>query len=153
ARRDLLVAAQRDDAIDLDFAAALARQCFVNEYVYGLTPAEEEQASALRQRLEQALTAQAAIAPALLAVAGAYVPLFTLPGSESLLSRTWPPAIEALLSQQLREPLAEQRDQDAIARLTPIADEVSQAVRRQYEENPFPRWIKTVPAVKPKTLV
>ena len=43
-----------------------------------------------------------------------------------------------LLNQQLRD-LRERQLSDSISRLTAIEDEVSQRVRQQYEENPYPR--------------
>ena len=41
---------------------------------------------------------------------------------------------------QVREPLQEAEDRAAIPALTPIDDDVSMAVMRQYDENPYPRW-------------
>ena len=40
-----------------------------------------------------------------------------------------------------------------IPQLTSIEDEVSKLVQSQYEENPYPRWVKVVPAVKPNNIV
>ena len=35
-----------------------------------------------------------------------------------------------------------------IARLTPIDDDVSQRVRQQYEENPYPRWVRAAGGIE-----
>ena len=51
------------------------------------------------------------------------------------------PAIDGLLTQQVRDPARERELRDSIPRLTPIEDEVSQRVQQQYEENPYPRWV------------
>ena len=48
-----------------------------------------------------------------------------------------------MIERQISEPRIEQALCSKIARLTPIQDNVSLAVRGQYEENPYPRWIKT----------
>ncbi len=126
----------------LEFYCALARQCFINEYVYAATGEELGQAAALQQSLLAALTSQAKI-PVLWPVAvAAYFPLHTLPGVLPLLDGTWHPAVAALLIQQIREPLEERNLRTTIPALTPIDDAVSLAVKEQYEENPFPRWIK-----------
>ncbi|MEJ1958423.1 MAG: hypothetical protein WDM70_02305 [Nitrosomonadales bacterium] len=37
--------------------------------------------------------------------------------------------------------------------MTSIEDEVSLLVQSQYEENPYPRWIKTTPAGEAKNIV
>jgi 2-polyprenyl-3-methyl-5-hydroxy-6-metoxy-1,4-benzoquinol methylase len=49
--------------------------------------------------------------------------------------------VDWLLTQQIREVEDERRARDAIPRLTAIKGEIETAVRRQYEENPYPRWI------------
>jgi SAM-dependent methyltransferase len=127
-----------DDAVA--FACALARQCFINEYVYVQTDAEGGLARALRDGLQQDLASAAAISPLALAVVAAYVPLHVLPTADALLQRDWPASVTGLLRVQLREPREEAADRAAIARLTPIKDSVSVEVMRQYEENPYPRW-------------
>ena len=87
----------------------------------------------------------------LVAVA-AYLPLHSLPGAEALLDRSWSPAVAALLTQQVREPLEERLARSFIPHLTAIADDVSLKVKQQYEENPYPRWVKPAPAGEPKTM-
>jgi 2-polyprenyl-3-methyl-5-hydroxy-6-metoxy-1,4-benzoquinol methylase/tetratricopeptide (TPR) repeat protein len=122
------------------FACALARQCFINEYVYDQAEAESALASELRDRLLRDLASGAAISPLTLAVVAAYFPLHALPMAEGLLRREWPVAVAGLLRVQLREPLEEIAGRAAIAKLTPVKDSVSLQVMRQYEENPYPRW-------------
>ncbi|WP_094193924.1 class I SAM-dependent methyltransferase [Bradyrhizobium viridifuturi] len=138
-----LAGEQRSDGDDDDlvaFACALARQCFINEYVYGQAEAESKQAGALRDRLLHDLASSAAIAPLTLAVVAAYFPLHALPAADALLRREWPPTVAGLLRVQLREPHDEKAERSAIATLTPIRNDVSVEVMRQYEENPYPRW-------------
>jgi 2-polyprenyl-3-methyl-5-hydroxy-6-metoxy-1,4-benzoquinol methylase len=60
--------------------------------------------------------------------------------------------VQNVFTQQVREPLAERALRGSIARLTPIDDTVSARVRQQYEENPYPRWVKTAPDIAPDTL-
>jgi 2-polyprenyl-3-methyl-5-hydroxy-6-metoxy-1,4-benzoquinol methylase len=60
--------------------------------------------------------------------------------AETLLRRDWPATVAGLLQVQLREPLEEAGERTAIAAITPIKNDVSLQVMRQYEENPFPRW-------------
>ncbi|MHC6155036.1 class I SAM-dependent methyltransferase [Bradyrhizobium elkanii] len=145
ARAELLQLAgeQGQDEVDdeiVAFACALARQCFINEYVYAQTAAESEGAGALRDRLLQDLTSGAAISPLTLAVVASYFPLHALPTADALLRRDWPVAVASLLRVQLREPREEIEERSAIAALTPIKNSVSVDVMRQYEENPYPRW-------------
>ncbi|WP_342709555.1 methyltransferase domain-containing protein [Bradyrhizobium sp. B124] len=143
ARAELLRLASNRDAADdeiVAFACALARQCFINEYACGQTAVEGERAGALRDRLLQDLASDVAIAPLTLAVVAAYFPLHALPQADALLRRDWPATTTGLLRVQLREPREEIEERSAIATLTPIKNDVSVEVMRQYEENPYPRW-------------
>jgi SAM-dependent methyltransferase len=145
ARAELLQREQDEDNGEVDddivaFACALARQCFINEYVYVQAEAESRLASGLRDRLLQDLASGAAITSLTLAVVAAYFPLHAMPMAEALLRRDWPVTVAGLLRVQLREPLEEVGERTAIATLTPIKNSVSLQVMRQYEENPYPRW-------------
>lgn len=126
----------------IGFYSALARQCFINEYVFAVTADEVGKASDLRGRLSGALEAGAPPPALWLVAVAAYFPLHSLPLAARLLERSWPREITALLTQQIREPVEEQRMAAAIPRLTDIEDDVSLRVQRQYEENPYPRWVK-----------
>ncbi|MBI2712848.1 MAG: class I SAM-dependent methyltransferase [Rhizobiales bacterium] len=136
---------QVDDTV-LAFCCALAQQCFINEYVFATVPAEDAQVDQLKAALGDALAAGSAIAPMALAALAMYRPLHALSDAQALLDRTWPPAVDDVLTQQLREPLQERELRAAIPRLTPIEDDVSQRVRQQYEENPYPRWVHAATA-------
>jgi tetratricopeptide (TPR) repeat protein/SAM-dependent methyltransferase len=136
----------------LRFWCALARQCFINEYVFDATPDELEIVRRIRDRLVRAIEAGGSVPVLWLVAATAYLPLHSLLGAEALLDRSWSPAVAALLTQQVREPLEERRLRDSIPALTTIADDVSLAVKQQYEENPYPRWVKPAPADEPKTM-
>jgi Flp pilus assembly protein TadD/2-polyprenyl-3-methyl-5-hydroxy-6-metoxy-1,4-benzoquinol methylase len=143
ARRAILLAPCMGTS--LNFHSALAQQCFINEYVFALDDDEIQQANALRDALEAALATNSDI-PALwpLTVA-AYFPLGSLPSASRLLERQWPAAVGKVLVQQVIEPVVEQVFRTSIPTLTAIEDDVSLQVQKQYEENPYPRWIKAAP--------
>ncbi len=146
-----LTASRRDflrDVMDanqpgaLDFYSALAQQCFINEYVFGHGEDEIAQARELRDRISAAVEAGAPVPATWLIAVAAYFPLGALPSASRLLERPWPDAVETILTQQIREPEEEQGLRAGIVRLTEIADAGSQAVQAQYEENPYPRWVR-----------
>lgn len=147
ARCTLLDAVGRDSTSDdlFAFACALARQCFINGYVFALRDDEIARAAELRDRVDAALASGRLPPPLEVAVVATYFPLHALSASDRLLAAEWPPAVAALVAQQVREPLAEARLRDDLPRLTPIDDAVS-TVRAQYEEHPYPRWVKLPPA-------
>ena len=141
ARRELLAIAVDDASMVSDpllaLACALARQCFVNEYVFDLTVDEGEQARALRDRV-----AGESLSAFVVAVIASYFPLHDVAGAERLLALTWPTPVNELLAQQLREPRVERELRRNIPQLTAIDGTVSLKVQQQYEENPYPRWVK-----------
>ena len=124
------------------FAAALARQCWINEYVFAVTAPERAGIDKLRGLVAGALARGEAVPPLRIAVLAMYEPLGALDGADSLTQRTWPAAVDGVVTQQVREPAEEAGLRAALPRLTPIGDGVSAKVRAQYEENPYPRWVR-----------
>ncbi len=133
----------------LAFCCVLAKQCFINEYVFAVTPDEDAKVARLTAGLGEAIKSGAAIAPLTVATIAMYRPLYELADGQMLHEKPWPPAIDDVLTQQLREPLQEHQLRTTIPCLTPIVDEISQRVRQQYEENPYPRWVHAANNVEP----
>ncbi len=131
----------------LEFVCALARQCFFSGYAFFAEADEMQAARALQASLATTLTESATRLPSLeasLAVMALYHPLHVLPEAERLEREpeyNWSDAFAPLV----REQLANRRTEREIARrmriLTTIDDGVSVAVRKQYEQNPYPRWV------------
>jgi len=113
ARRQIL---QDESAFPLGTMVAIAHQCFNTEYVFDETPEEIRQLSSQRP----------------LAYA-AYRPLHTLGTVEV------PPSLRR---RQVDEPLEERRLAAMIPSIGSITNRVSGAVQAQYEDNPYPRWIR-----------
>jgi tetratricopeptide (TPR) repeat protein/SAM-dependent methyltransferase len=126
----------------LEFYAALSRQCFITEYIFDCDDGERIAAAACRAKLLALLDINAAVPPLLLLAVAAYFPLCTLPDPRRLLTSGDHGPVDDVLCQQVREPLEEQALRAGIQRLTPITGGVSEEVRDQYEQNPYPRWVK-----------
>jgi SAM-dependent methyltransferase len=156
-RRHLLeaVGAAAQDRVEeavLGACCVLARQCFINEYVFALTPEEAEQAERLKAMLIDAMRQGSRIPVPWPAAVAMYFPLHSLPGAQALLDRAWPAPLTEVVGQQVREPLEELQYRGSIVRLTAIEDDVSVLVRRQYEEHPYPRWVRAASVPAPVTL-
>lgn len=133
----------------LHLYCAVAHQCFINNYVLAQSPAETEHLHTLSDSIVAALKSGTAIPVLSLLAVASYVPLHHLPEAESLLRRPWPDAVLAVLTRQVRAPLEEQRLRASMQALTTIDDDVSISVRDQYEENPYPQWVKAAPVGDP----
>lgn len=155
-RRELLDAALRDalpDGCD-SLLFALAANCFTNEYVFAVMDDEEDGVQQLLARLDTDYRAVDEKQWRLVALAGCYRPLHTLAWSDDLGEHgesTAPEAFHDLIRRQVLEPHEEAALKDKIESLTPVSDSVSQKVRTQYEENPYPRW-QTVNAGRARPL-
>lgn len=143
-RRMLLEAACSGEALDaptLSAACGLARQCFINEYAWACAASEHGHVDRLRDAVQGDLDRGLVPSDMMVAAIAMYRPLASLDGAERLLSRPRPPEVAALLAQQIGEPAEERRLRGLIPRATSIEDDVSRAVRDQYEVNPYPRWV------------
>ena len=133
-------------------AAALATQCFHNEYVWHASADEKALLAAPAARLARALAAGDPIDPASIAadllLVSLYRPAGVLPGAERLAAvreDEWYPPIAELLHHSLHGPREEAEIARELPVLAEIRDSTSRAVRSQYEENPYPRWISLPP--------
>jgi tetratricopeptide (TPR) repeat protein/2-polyprenyl-3-methyl-5-hydroxy-6-metoxy-1,4-benzoquinol methylase len=148
ARRLLLEAGANNDGEGLAFHAALARQCFLNDYVFFHDEEEIRRAAQLRDALALEIAAGAQVSALRLLAVAAYFPLHSVSGAARLLDMPWPEEVDAVLTQQIREPEEEARLRAATPRVTRIDDALSRQVQNQYEENPYPRWVRIPKAEK-----
>jgi SAM-dependent methyltransferase len=153
-RRTILTAAasgvgpQAFDKDSLRFFCAVAKQCFINEYVFSWTDEEKLQAERLRAQLVETLATGMALPEPWLVAVAAYFPLASLPQADLLVSGHWSAPVAELVARQVREVDEEQRLRASVPCLTSIDDGVSLAVKQQYEESPYPRWIKASPVIQ-----
>lgn len=129
------------DSNEFPFATALALQCFTNEYVFPETKGESEAVDELQRQIAEAIAKGQSVQDSSVAALASYRALYRLPWAEMLSARQWEDGIAEVIRRQITEPLAELAMRTHIPRLTPVESTVSQSVREQYEENPYPRWI------------
>ena len=121
------------------FLSTLSIHCFVNEYVYAETDEEICQVEELQAQISQTI-AQFEQPEA--------TSILCLATYRSLHQYDWCQKIEALDNLEevkkrlIEEPLLEKIIAKDMPVLGEISDDVSLNVREQYEENPYPRWVK-----------
>ena len=122
---------------ELKFVIALGEQCFLNEYVYSLTQEENLSLDIIINRCKDIELNETDIS-----ILSCYFPLYKLldqiPSLESFNSPN--KIFKELIELQIIEPLKEIELSQNIKRIGSISDNVSQKVKIQYEENPYPRW-------------
>ncbi len=122
----------RTGAENIPFMVSLACQCFNNEYVYAVG-AEEQLALA---RLKENLTSVRD-----LIVYAMYEPLWKVRDAAVRLGLDQDPEAREFFVRQISEPAEEEEIKKSIPSFGVNADPISHAVREQYEESPYPRWI------------
>ena len=131
------VSALADIPLLESFQSTLSLQCFLNEYVYFETERDTENVAGLLRRIEQSLAAGKEPEVAEVLCLSSFRPLHRYRWSEDLSSLKKLPEVKERL---ITQPLSEQRLATDIRTLGPISNDVSIRVKRQYEENPYPRW-------------
>jgi tetratricopeptide (TPR) repeat protein/2-polyprenyl-3-methyl-5-hydroxy-6-metoxy-1,4-benzoquinol methylase len=136
-----------DSDVPKEFACALARQCFYSGYAFSVGDMELERIASLRSTLQDAVRGgivEARALEPLLTIAALYDSLNTLEGCERLLEypqSDWSDSFRPMVQEQIANRAREREIARQITSITSIEDEVSKAVRAQYEENPYPRWV------------
>ncbi|MDB5802732.1 MAG: hypothetical protein JWN73_54 [Betaproteobacteria bacterium] len=149
---DLALADAREpglEALAANLASLLACQCFLNEYVWDQG---EEETARVYQYLARVEGGSAGDNSDLqLGVLGCYMPLYQHAGftrwARDNLAQAGP-VRRRLLQMLVAEPLAEAALAQDLPELAAIKDQTSLAVKAQYEENPYPRWL-SIPRAAP----
>lgn len=124
---------------EITLISALAHQCFLNEYIFFQTEAEGEFIHQLRQKLEKLEIIQQEHISSII-LYGCFAPLTSLGNHKLLLELNSTNDVEDLFTLQIKEPQKEETLKNSLQSLGEIKNKISQTVRQQYEENPYPRW-------------
>ena len=121
------------------FLSTLSIQCFNNEYVYIEGDEETHLISELQAEISQILAQSEQPEAIKILCLASYRPLHQYDWCQKLESLD---NLEEVKKRLIEEPLLEKMIEKDIPLLEEISDDVSLKVREQYEENPYPRWVK-----------
>jgi len=126
--------------------AALALQAWINEYLWEEKPDETAEVEAQSKAIAAAI-ASGDLTEATLPILrwAMYRPLGALPAAEWLATRpsaAIPQVLRLLWQRTLLAPRQEAALRAALPTCGQITDVTSRAVQAQYEENPYPRWLR-----------
>jgi SAM-dependent methyltransferase len=129
---------ERNETKHIEYMVSLACQCFNNEYVWAVSDEEQVALARLKENLTSIRD---------LIVYAMYEPLWTVREAAIKLGIDKDPDAKEIYVRQICDPEEENEIKKTIPSFGVSADAVSQAVREQYEEFPYPRWINLeVPA-------
>jgi 2-polyprenyl-3-methyl-5-hydroxy-6-metoxy-1,4-benzoquinol methylase len=139
--QETIAGKMQDDG--LPFASALALHCFTNEYVFAETDEETLSVEHLEKKTSELVEQKQDVPSSSIVTLAAYRPLHMFDWAQGLTEHEWGKEVSAVIERQILDPLTELSLRPQIPCLTPVQDTVSRSVRDQYEENPYPRWVKT----------
>ena len=121
------------------FLSALSLQCFTNEYIYYESVKETQLIRKLETRIIRIIAKSEQPQLIELLCLAAYRPLhsYVWCNKQEVLDQ-----VGEVKARLIKEPLAERYLKKNIPVLEAISDDVSLKVRKQYEKNPYPRWVK-----------
>ena len=131
------------------FLSTLSLHCFTNEYVYVEKDEETELVENLEIEIIQTITKSEQPEVKKILCLASYRPLHQYNWCKKLEALD---NLEEVKSRLIEEPYAEKAIVAEIPILMAISDNVSRKVRSQYEENPYPRWVKTGISTKAKSI-
>ena len=131
------------------FLSTLSLHCFTNEYVYIEKKEETELVDNLEIEIIQTIIKSEQPEAKKILCLASYRPLHQYNWCQKLETLD---NLEEVKSRLIEEPYSEKAIEAEIPMLVEISDNVSRKVRSQYEENPYPRWVKTGISTKVKSI-
>jgi len=131
------------------FLSTLSLHCFVNEYVYIESDEETHLIGKLQDKISQTVAQSEQPEAIKILCLASYRPLHQYVWCQKLESLD---NLEEVKKRLIEEPLLEKMIAKDIPVLEEISDDVSLKVREQYEENPYPRWVKLGVPIKAKPI-
>lgn len=146
-RRFFLDVAQDSVAQDIlphyeKIALALAAYCFNSDYLLDMKAEERKKLDAILASIASGSKVEAFM----ICVVASYDPLYKFDDITKALGKLFSPVVgqkklKALIRQQIQEPKMQEELIADMPSLLQIKDDVSEKVRQQYEENPYPKWV------------
>ena len=131
------------------FLSTLSIHCFTNEYIYIESDEETDLINELQAKISQTVAQSKKPEVIEILCFASYRPLHQYDWCQRLESLD---NLEEVKKRLIEEPLLEKMIAKQISVLGEISDDVSLKVREQYEENPYPRWVKARVAITAKPI-
>ncbi len=132
----------------LKFLTALSAQCFLNEYVYSKTDKEIFKINKISERIKKHINVKE-INDLEILILSCYNPLYSFDWSKKINPSN---KLEEIFILQYKNHNEEKKYAQQIESIAVINDSVSTKVKKQYEENPYPRWTNLGLSIEPKAI-
>jgi len=121
---------------------ALSHQCFNNEYIWNVTNQETQNIEKIKERVKNLIDRNIEVPINLIIILSCYKKLNNYKIFNNHLPNMKDKKIlKSIIQKQIIELNEEKEIEKKIKTLTQISDATSQIVMKQYEDNPYPRWM------------
>ena len=130
------------------FLTALSSQCFLNEYIYSETDNETFKIKKINEKIENNIDSKE-INDLEILILSCYSPLYSFDWCKKINPSN---QLEEIFILQYRNYNEENKHIKKIKSIRTINDSVSIKVKKQYEENPYPRWTNLGLSIEPRAI-
>ncbi|MDA9748529.1 methyltransferase domain-containing protein [Pelagibacteraceae bacterium] len=134
---------------NIDFLISLSMQCFLNEYIYDQSKVEIEKIKKIDERIKNNLRENKKINDLDILCLSCYEPLTNFSWSDKI---KFSDKLKKIFELHLNQNKIEKQISKSIKSISNVEDRVSIRVKKQYEENPYPRWQNLGLSVKPRDI-
>ncbi len=132
-----------------NFLISLSMQCFLNEYIYGKSKDEIEKIKIINERIKNNLRENKRISDLDILCLSCYEPLTNFRWSNKV---KFSDKLKEIFELHLNQSKIEVRLSKSIKSISKVQDRISIKVKKQYEENPYPRWENLGLSIEPRNI-
>ena len=132
-----------------NFLIALSMQCFLNEYIYEESKDEIDKIKKIDDKIKVNLKKKNKISNLEILCLSCYKPLTNFSWSDKI---KYSDELKEIFELHLNHQENENKISKSIKSISKVEDQVSIKVKKQYEENPYPRWENLGLSYKPRNI-
>ncbi len=137
------------DKTHMNFLISLSMQCFLNEYIYDQSKDEIEKIKKIDGRINNNLRENKKISDLDILCLSCYEPLTNFSWSNKI---NFSDNLKEIFELHLNQSEIENHISKSIKSISKVEDHISIKVKKQYEENPYPRWENLGLSIEPRNI-
>ena len=137
------------DKTHIYFLISLSMQCFINEYIYDKSKDEVEKIKKINERIKNNLKEDKKISDLDILCLSCYQPLTYFSWSNKI---KFSDKLKEIFELHLNQNEIENQISKSIKSISKVEDRISIKVKKQYEENPYPRWENLGLSIEPRNI-
>ena len=138
------------DKTHIYFLISLSVQCFINEYIYDKSKDEVEKIKKINERIKNNLREDKKISDLDILCLSCYQPLTYFSWSNKI---KFSDKLKEIFELHLNQNEIENQISKSIKSISKVKDRISVKVKKQYEENPYPRWENLGLSIEPRNII